>query len=82
LNTASPNGGSVGRGGRGGAEAPAGLGKFGTGWLGRRHEGNGAVWVVLFPLLFDIARYLKGYAGGLVVFRLMSLHIGLVGVSR
>jgi len=36
-------------------------------WLGRRHEGNGAVWVVLLPLLFDIARYLKGYVGGLIV---------------
>ena len=35
--------------------------------------------VVLFPVLFDIARYLKGYAGGLVVFRSRSLHIGLVG---
>ena len=47
---------------------------------GRRE--NGASSGILFPLLFDIARYLKGYAGGLVVFRLSSLHIGLVGVSR
>ncbi len=47
---------------------------------GRRE--NGASSGILFPLLFDIARYLKGYAGGLVVFRLKSLHIGLVGVSR
>ena len=34
--------------------------------------------VSFVPLLFDIVGYLKGYAGGLVVFRLMSLHIGLV----
>jgi len=36
----------------------------------------------LFPLLFDIMVYLKGYAGGLVVFRRGSLHIGLVGGTR
>ena len=35
--------------------------------------------MILVPLLFDIAGYLKGYAGGLVVFRLGSLRIGLVG---
>ena len=39
----------------------------------------GAAWVVLFPLLFDIARYLKGYAGGLIVIRSRSLHIGSLG---
>lgn len=39
---------------------------------------SGACSVILVPLLFDIDGYLKGYAGGLVVFRLMSLHIGLV----
>ncbi|MDK8875042.1 hypothetical protein QPR87_20765, partial [Paracoccus sp. SSJ] len=47
-------------------------------WLGLRHK-SGDVWVVFFPLLFDIAVYLKGYVGGLVVFRLGSLYIGSLG---
>ena len=42
---------------------------------GRRVDAASAI---LVPVLFDIDGYLKGYAGGLVVFRLMSLHIGLV----
>ena len=41
-----------------------------------------AVRLILFLLLFDIDGYLKGYAGGLVVFRSRSLHIGLVGFAR
>ena len=32
---------------------------------GRRESGAGSV--ILFPLLFDIDGYLKGYVGGLVV---------------
>ena len=82
LDTASPNDGTVGRDGAGRRERGLVLGKSGSRWLGRRHEGNGAVLVVLFPLLFDIARYLKGYAGGLVVIRLRSLHIGSLGETR
>ncbi|WP_265508799.1 hypothetical protein, partial [Paracoccus rhizosphaerae] len=41
---------------------------------GRREIG--ACSVILFPVLFDIDGYLKRYAGGLVVIRLRSLHIG------
>ena len=44
---------------------------------GRREFG--AFTEILFPVLFDIVIYLKGYAGGLVVFDVGSLHIGLVG---
>ncbi len=40
---------------------------------------SGASSVILFPLLFDIIGYLKGYAGGLVVQSTDDLHIGLVG---
>ena len=46
----------------------------------RRESGAGSV--ILFLLLFDIDGYLKGYVGGLVVIRLGSLHIGLVGFAR
>ena len=41
---------------------------------GRREIG--ACSVILFPVLFDIDGYLKRYAGGLVVIRPRSLHIG------
>ena len=47
---------------------------------GRRESDAGSA--ILFLLLFDIDGYLKGYVGGLVVVRLGSLHIGLVGETR
>ena len=36
--------------------------------------------VCFVPLLFDIARYLKGYAGGLVIRPKTPTHIGFLGV--